>query len=301
MATVASVLRWLHLRHICFDLNTRRIDNNVVVLRCNESVTKDVGKPLRVWMQQHSSSSSSTTLEYLQLQRWQEKAQLQQQEFSVCMFEHFFVLCCLALCSISAGFAMLSKTIRIQHISEPYELAAAVDSKQTDSKEIAILCHGLLSSKDRSVPKILAEALATNTCRFDFAGNGESGGAWSLSAYDREVEDLRSVVQHLRAEHWHVTAVIGHSKGAAAVMQYAAKYDDVPLVISVAGRFDTSQTPRSRYTEQQWQQLADHGSFQWVVNGKEYPVTQQNLDAKAAIDMSGKSFFNALQNLITMH
>eukprot|EP00953_Heterococcus_sp_UTEX-ZZ885_P040043 20496-Heterococcus_DN1.PRE.3 len=179
-----------------------------------------------------------------------------------------------------------SRAIRIRHISEKYVLAAAVDVKQADNKEIAILCHGLLSTKDRSVPKVLAEALATNTCRFDFAGNGESGGAWSLSAYDREVEDLRSVVQYLRAEHWQVTAVIGHSKGAAAVMQYAAKYDDVPLVISVAGRFDTSQTPRSRYTEQQWQQLADHGSFQWVVNGKEYPVTQQDLDAKAAINMS---------------
>ena len=191
------------------------------------------------------------------------------------MYPALLVLCWLALCSLSVGFAMPSSTIRVQHNSEPYELAAAVDVKQADSREIAILCHGLLSNKNRSVPKILAEALATNTCRLDFAGNGESGGAWSLSAYNREVEDLRTVVQHLRAERWKVTAVIGHSKGAAAVMQYAAKYDDVPLVISVAGRFDTSQTPRSRYTEQQWQQLAEHGSFQWIVSGKEYSVTQQ--------------------------
>lgn len=53
--------------------------------------------------------------------------------------------------------------------------------------------------------------------------------------------------------------------GAAAVLQYGETFDDVPLVVNVAGRFHTSETPRSRFTEEQWDQLETTGSFQWNV------------------------------------
>lgn len=53
--------------------------------------------------------------------------------------------------------------------------------------------------------------------------------------------------------------------GAAAVLRYGETFDDVPLVVNVAGRFDTSETPRSRFTEEQWNKLETTGSFQWNV------------------------------------
>lgn len=53
--------------------------------------------------------------------------------------------------------------------------------------------------------------------------------------------------------------------GAAAVLRYGETFDDVPLVVNVAGRFDTSETPRSRFTEEQWDQLEKTGSFKWNV------------------------------------
>jgi len=49
------------------------------------------------------------------------------------------------------------------------------------------------------------------------------------------------------------------------VLRYGEAFDDVPLVVNVAGRFDTSETPRSRFTEEQWEQLETTGSFQWNV------------------------------------
>ncbi|KAG5191779.1 Alpha/Beta hydrolase protein [Tribonema minus] len=170
-----------------------------------------------------------------------------------------------------------------------YDLAALLDLKNAKSKDIVVVCHGLISDKRRSVAATLAEALQQrNLCRFDFAGNGDSGGEWTLSGYDREMEDLRGVVQHLRGEGWAVTAVVGHSKGACAVIKYAAKYDDVPLVVPVAGRFDMSQTPASRYTEEQWRQLREEGATQWVVGGRSYTVRQADLDEKAALDMAAE-------------
>lgn len=49
------------------------------------------------------------------------------------------------------------------------------------------------------------------------------------------------------------------------MLRYGEVFDDVPLVVNVAGRFDTSQTPRSRFTEEQWDALEKIGSFQWHV------------------------------------
>ena len=53
--------------------------------------------------------------------------------------------------------------------------------------------------------------------------------------------------------------------GAAAVLRYGETFDDVDLIVNMAGRFDTSQTPRSRFTEEQWKQLEETGSFVWTV------------------------------------
>ena len=51
-----------------------------------------------------------------------------------------------------------------------------------------------------------------------------------------EADDVRTVVQHLRSLGYEVTAIMGHSKGAAAVLLYAAIYNDVPKVINISGR-----------------------------------------------------------------
>lgn len=49
------------------------------------------------------------------------------------------------------------------------------------------------------------------------------------------------------------------------MLRYGEKYDDVPLIVNVSGRFNTGKTPRSRFTETQWKQLEETGSFLWNV------------------------------------
>lgn len=39
----------------------------------------------------------------------------------------------------------------------------------------------------------------------------------------------------------------GHSKGANDVLLYASQYDDVPLVVNIAARFDLSRGIKVRY------------------------------------------------------
>ena len=35
-----------------------------------------------------------------------------------------------------------------------------------------------------------------------------------------------------------MSGLVGHSKGGTGVILYAAAYDDIPLVVNIAGRFD---------------------------------------------------------------
>jgi uncharacterized protein len=49
---------------------------------------------------------------------------------------------------------------------------------------------------------------------------------------------MRSVITHLRTTLGReVLCIVGHSKSGNNVLLYAAKYDDVPLVVNLAGRF----------------------------------------------------------------
>lgn len=95
--------------------------------------------------------------------------------------------------------------------------------------------------------------------RFDFSGNGESEGSFRYSGYETEVQDLRAVIEALRADGWNVTAILGHSKGAHIVLRYSWTFDDMPKVISLSGRFDFSRQPKTRFTQEQMTDLEEKG------------------------------------------
>jgi pimeloyl-ACP methyl ester carboxylesterase len=136
------------------------------------------------------------------------------------------------------------------------------DSEFCDSlckKNVAILCHGLLSSKNCTTLLTFSECLLVNVpflhavLRLDFHGNGESSGfnQWSYGGYDAEVEDLHAVVQAVQSARGTVSLMLGHSRAATVVLLYGAKHDVVPRIVSVAGRVDMSQTNTSLLSQQQ--------------------------------------------------
>ncbi|XP_024182156.1 uncharacterized protein LOC112187541 isoform X2 [Rosa chinensis] len=88
---------------------------------------------------------------------------------------------------------------------------------ETGSREIVILCHGARASKDHFIIENLAVALekqGISSFRFDFAGNGESEGAFQVGHLRREADDLHAVIQHFSGSNHVVNAIFGHSKGS---------------------------------------------------------------------------------------
>ncbi|EFJ10240.1 hypothetical protein SELMODRAFT_447411 [Selaginella moellendorffii] len=161
----------------------------------------------------------------------------------------------------------------------------------TGSPDLCILCHGLRSSKESTGLVVLANALAEaglSTYRFDFSGNGESEGEFSYGGYWQEVEDLRAVVLHWRAQTRLVNCIIGHSKGGNAVLLYSSKYGDVPLVVNCSGRGLLKRGLKSRLGSDFMERLDREGFVTVRDKQGDFNVTKENLMQRLSIDMFGE-------------
>ncbi|KAJ8750476.1 hypothetical protein K2173_015620 [Erythroxylum novogranatense] len=152
----------------------------------------------------------------------------------------------------------------------------------TGSAELVILCHGFQSWKERIPMVNIAAALekeGISSCRFDFAGNGESEGSFQYGNYRREADDLRSVVQYFRGKKRVIIAVIGHSKGGNVVLLYTSKYNDVHNVVNISGRFNLKRGIEGRLGKDFLKRIKQEGYIDVKTRKGEilYRVTEESL------------------------
>ncbi|KAF2287018.1 hypothetical protein GH714_036997 [Hevea brasiliensis] len=149
---------------------------------------------------------------------------------------------------------------------------------ETGSKQLAVVCHGFQSSKERIPMVNLAAAVekeGISAFRFDFAGNGESEGSFQYGNYRREADDLRAVVQHFHEQNRVIIAVIG-----------IVKYKDVHTVVNISGRFNLKRGIEGRLGKDVLQRIKQNG-FIDIKNKKgkfEYRVTEESLMDRLTTD-----------------
>ncbi|CAD6271406.1 unnamed protein product [Miscanthus lutarioriparius] len=160
---------------------------------------------------------------------------------------------------------------------------------QTSSKKLVILCHGFRATKDDSILVDLADAITKegiSAFRFDFSGNGESDGEFQYGSYRKEAADLRSVVLHFSEQKYDIIALIGHSKGGNAVLLYASKYHDVPIIVNISGRFALERGIEGRLGKNFMKRINKDGYID-VKNKKgelEYRVRKASLEDRLSTD-----------------
>jgi len=166
------------------------------------------------------------------------------------------------------------------------------------SKPVIIVCHGTQSWRNQMLLAYLAfrlsESLHCHTLRFDFTGNGHSNGKWRYGNFQGEHEDLEQVVRFVRDQmKCRVLCVIGHSKGAQAVLKLAVheeeREDRIPLYVLLAGRFSLPDRlgEGEQLSDDQVAELERRGVATIVSPlGVSFPMTWEDLEEKVELDSS---------------
>ena len=229
------------------------------------------------------------------------------------------------------------------------------------SKPVIIICHGLLSWRNQMLISNLASELASlsstkknidtninmeveeeaeieaHTLRFDFQASGHSPGQWKLANYQQEYKDLcqiaRFVTDMLGCR---IAGIVGHSQGAAAVLQYASTMeqqqkpqqrqqqqhdtdDSSPLTltlphcqcfVNLAGRYllPNDFNPKAIFNQEQIQELALQGFFHLIKSGEAeagknriLQVRQEDIDNRNEFDISMAANNIRESHVLTIH
>lgn len=112
-----------------------------------------------------------------------------------------------------------------------------------DRSRLVLIGHGVTGNLDRPWAEGLANALATAgfpALRFSFAGNGDSEGDFRDCTISKEVGDLGSVIDAVKAAGYGEVIYAGHSMGGAVGVLRAAADDRIGRLISLAGMVHTA-------------------------------------------------------------
>ena len=104
------------------------------------------------------------------------------------------------------------------------------------------------------------QALSCATVVFDLTGCGDSGGEPKLNAFERDVDDVRRVVTHVRdVLDRPVVGLLGHGTGGLACLLYAQRFRDVKHVIAVSADAELTRRSNHALTWAQLQTLKSDG------------------------------------------
>lgn len=182
-------------------------------------------------------------------------------------------------------------TLRIPSVQHGVDIVGILHhrhSTQQRTSDVALILHGLMAHKNQSYHRELAAALPMDSFRFDFRGNGETGGTWGMCNFAHDIEDLQAVVYHLRHRlGYRIELIVGHSRGALDAWAYLGRDErlrwdddtDVPFLVAVSGRWEMARL-LDRY-EMYKRGFEKEGVFRWRVKSagvqREYPVYPSDL------------------------
>ena len=137
---------------------------------------------------------------------------------------------------------MASQTFEFQS-PRGYVLSGRIELPETTPRGWAILAHCFTCGKESLAAVRVGRALALNgigVLRFDFAGLGTSGGAFSDATFAADVGDLIAAGLAMAAAGMAPTLLVGHSLGGAAVLAAAGQMPMIKAVATIAAPSDVA-------------------------------------------------------------
>ncbi|PWN42249.1 hypothetical protein IE81DRAFT_290667 [Ceraceosorus guamensis] len=181
---------------------------------------------------------------------------------------------------------ILAQHVKFQQLPPPTDPSYASRKAGLRKRPLALLLHGVLAHKDQTYHKGLVARLPIDSFRFDFRSNHETpptggdGGGWGMAKFDEDLDDMRSVILHLRERYnYHVHLLIGHSRGALDGFAYYSKWAEamrqdpeerIPYYVSLSARWRMHVNRDNVYLPA----FAKEGIYRWNVRvaGKDVEV-----------------------------
>jgi putative redox protein len=165
-------------------------------------------------------------------------------------------------------------------------LAAVIDlPADGEPSAFALLAHCFTCSKDYKGLYHLARTLTASgmgVMRFDFAGLGESDGAFADTGLLSNVEDLVAASEFLAQRYQAPRLLIGHSLGGQAVLMAAPAIPSAAAVVTLAAPSDPRQV--LRHFGPAADAIAARGEAAVSISGRTYTLRRKFLDDLSGID-----------------
>ncbi len=150
------------------------------------------------------------------------------------------------------------------------KLAATLHTPDAPSREAVILGHCFTCSRHTGILRALALRLCEDgfeVLRFDFSGNGQSGGDFADATYSGYVAEMGAAMAFMRDRGADWIGLAGHSMGAAVAVLAAVRYPAVRAVCTLAGRL-AGLEPAGFLTPAQRRELVRQGEVSFVSRGR---------------------------------
>ena len=109
-----------------------------------------------------------------------------------------------------------------------------------ESAHAVLMGHCFTCSRHTRILRQVCEDLAATgimALRFDFSGNGQSGGNFSESSYTRHIGEMKTAMGFMAEQGANWFGLAGHSMGAAIALLTAAEEPNVRAVCGFAGQY----------------------------------------------------------------
>lgn len=164
-------------------------------------------------------------------------------------------------------------------------LAGTLDRPDVAPEGYALMAHCFTGGRNHHATRRIARALSERglaVLRFDFAGLGDSGGAFAESTFSSRVADLVAAADWMREHHGAPQLIIGHSLGGAAVIPAAVDIPEVAGVVTIGAPAEPAHV--THLFADALDDVRRDGVADVVLGGQHLRVSREFIDDLAAFD-----------------
>lgn len=167
-----------------------------------------------------------------------------------------------------------------------HALSARLDLPDGPLLATALFAHCFTCSKDILPARRIAARLTgagIAVLRFDFAGLGQSEGAFEATTFSSNVDDLLAACAYLSGRDMAPSLLIGHSLGGAAVLKAAAQMDNVKGVVTLGAPYAPDHVKQN--FAGQLEQIMQDGVAEVDLGGRPFRIGKDFLTDIAAAEL----------------